>query len=994
MYVDAMYVPGEGIVRVAERVNGQRVIRDHPAIYEFYVRDPQGTHRGLHGESLKLVRASNEKEFKRLKQIHSHRETYESDLKPVNRVLEEHYLHQDAPRAHLAVFDIETVFDRERGYSQPEDAENPISSIAVHLQWLNQTVCLAVPPSELPGQETELTWEGAQEIADRVGNCLLYRSEREMLDAFLFLIDDADILTGWNSEGYDIPYVVNRIIKIMGRAESRRLCLWGQMPRKRTFSRGGKDQETYDLTGRIHLDYLQLYKKYSYEERHSYSLDAIAEAELGERKVEYEGNLDQLYREDFELFLRYNIKDTELVNRLDLKLQYVDLVSGIAHGSTVLIPASMGAVAVTEQSIINEAHSQGLRVPDRERRPGSWAGDDGDDLNLEEKAAGGWVQNPKRGLHRWIGSIDLNSLYPSVIRALNMSPETLVGQIRTHETDHAIMDFVNEAKRHSVTEWWNDRFNTLEMQPFLDNDNSDRIIVDFADGTEVVTTGAELRQLVFAPENSWCITANGTIFRTDIKGVIPGLLERWYAERKIMQKIKNQYSSLAEGVALKDLPGEWKEWRARLEAHESTPANPYDLDQTFSVEDLQEAASHKNTDTLFRYMSLHELTFTEDGGVTHQDSHRLADVVSFWDKRQLVKKINLNSAYGGLLNAGCRFFDKRIGQSTTLTGRSIARHMTAKANEFLDGVYDHEGRGVIYGDTDSVYFSAYPVLRDEIERGEVEWTRESVIELYDTISQQVSDTFPDFMLETFNVPRKQGSVIRCGREVVGLSGLFTTKKRYAILVYDEEGYRKDVDGKPGKLKITGMDIRRSDTPRFVQDFLRDVLLRTLVDIDEDAVIDMIREFKTQFRAMKPWEKGSPKGVNNLTSYGAALDKFMRDQSRKKTATRPTIPGHVMASINWNNLRVRHNDHHSMPILDGQKIIVCSLMPRNDLGMNSIAYPVDEPHLPDWFLDLPFDEEQMERTILDGKIKNLLGVLNWDLDRADPNVAHMETLFEF
>lgn len=728
MYVDAMYVPTEGIVRVAERVNGQRVIREYPAIYEFYVRDPAGTHRGLHGESLKLIRASNEKEFKSLKGINSHRDTYESDLKPVNRVLEAHYLHQDAPRAHLALFDIETVFDRERGYSQPENADNPISSIAVHLQWLNQTVCLAVPPSELPGQETPLTWEGAEEIAARVGNCLLYRSEREMLDAFLFLIDDADILSGWNSEGYDIPYVVNRIIKTMGRTETRRLCLWNQMPRKRTFSRGGKDQETYDLTGRIHLDYLQLYKKYSYEERHSYSLDAIAEAELGERKVEYEGNLDQLYREDFELFLRYNIKDTELVNRLDQKLQYVDLVMGIAHGSTVLIPASMGAVAVTEQSIINEAHRLGLRVPDRTRnsRP-HWLASGDDDLNLEERAAGGWVQNPRRGLHRWIGSMDLNSLYPSVIRALNMSPETLVGQIRTTETDQAIADFVNSAKRHSATEWWNDRFNILEMEPFLENDNSHRIIVDFADGTEVVTTGAELRQLVFEPTNNWCITANGTIFRTDVKGVIPGLLERWYAERKRMQGIKSSYDSLTDGVELSALPQDWKQWPQKLAKVQNPPANPYDLDQVFSIQALEAASQHPHPDELFRYMALHQLTFTLEGKVIHVDRDQLHDVIGFWDKRQLVKKINLNSAYGGLLNAGCRFFDKRIGQSTTLTGRSITRHMTAKTNEFLDGAYDHEGRSIIYGDTDSVDGSS--LIRVRRDGKTQEFTVEELFEL-------------------------------------------------------------------------------------------------------------------------------------------------------------------------------------------------------------------------------------------------------------------------
>lgn len=301
---------------------------------------------------------------------------------------------------------------------------------------------------------------------------------------------------------------------------------------------------------------------------------------------------------------------------------------------------------------------------------------------------------------------------------------------------------------------------------------------------------------------------------------------------------------------------------------------------------------------------------------------------------------------------------------------------------------------ILVHNTDSVYFSAYPVLRNEIENGEIVWDKDTVIELYDTISEQVSDSFPLFMLNTFNVPRKWGKIVRCGREIVALSGIFVTKKRYAALVYDNEGDREDVDGKAGKLKITGLDIRRSDTPRFVQDFLREVLLLTLSKIDEEAVIERIREFKHQFRDMRAWEKGSPKGVNKLTHYNEVLDRFMRDQARKRTSGKPTIPGHVMASINWNNLRERHNDWHSMPILDGQKVIVCKLKDRNDLGMNSIAYPVDEPHLPDWFLELPFDEAAMEQAILDKKLQNLLGVLNWDLGRADPDIEHMESLFEF
>ena len=283
-------------------------------------------------------------------------------------------------------------------------------------------------------------------------------------------------------------------------------------------------------------------------------------------------------------------------------------------------------------------------------------------------------------------------------------------------------------------------------------------------------------------------------------------------------------------------------------------------------------------------------------------------------------------------------------------------------------------------------------MRNEIDTGEVVWTKESVVELYDTISEQVSESFPQFLKETLNVPLKRGSVIQCGREVVGESGLFTKKKRYAILVYDEEGVRKDNDGELGKLKITGLDIRRSDTPKFVQAFLKEVLLLTLTEQDQEPVIERIREFKHEFRKMEPWKKGSPKAVNKLSHYGEVLNSYL--SGKKTTKGKPTIPGHVRASINWNMLRQRHYDKHSMPILDGQKVIVCSLKPNNDLRMTSVACPVDEPHLPDWFINLPFDDEKMESTIVDKKLDNLLGVLKWELSRATPEAEHMESLFSF
>ena len=137
---------------------------------------------------------------------------------------------------------------------------------------------------------------------------------------FLALIEDADILSGWNSDGYDIPYTINRIIKSNGQATRHAVCvLWDQMPIPKSYERYGKEQHGYTICGRVHLDYLDLYRKYNYEERHSYRLDYIGEMEVGEKKVAYEGSLDKLYKYDYEKFLEYNIQDVMLLHKLDEK---------------------------------------------------------------------------------------------------------------------------------------------------------------------------------------------------------------------------------------------------------------------------------------------------------------------------------------------------------------------------------------------------------------------------------------------------------------------------------------------------------------------------------------------------------------------------------------------------------------------------------------------------------------------------------------------------
>jgi len=344
-----------------------------------------------------------------------------------------------------------------------------------------------------------------------------------------------------------------------------------------------------------------------------------------------------------------------------------------------------------------------------------------------------------------------------------------------------------------------------------------------------------------------------------------------------------------------------------------------------------------------------------------------AKETAFWDKRQLVKKINLNSLYGAILNAGCRFFDGRIGQSTTLSGRCIAQHMDATVNECLTGEYDYIGKSIIYGDTDSVYFSAWPIIKDDVAKGHMEWNKEICIQLYDKIADQINESFPSFMERAFHVPLDNGKIIKGGREIVASKGLFITKKRYAVLIYDLENKRLDVEGKPGKVKAMGLDLKRSDTPKVVQEFLSNILTKVLDGATKEQIIKDIRNFKELFKARPAWEKGTPKRVNKLTYYN--------DLEKKKG--KANMPGHVRAAINWNNMCRLHGDNRSMKVTDGMKCIVCKLK-ANPLGLTSIAYPTDEQRLPQWFKEMPFDSNGMEESIITQKVENLLGVLDWNL----------------
>jgi DNA polymerase elongation subunit (family B) len=546
-YVDAFHDQKTEKIMVAERIDGKRIYVDYPAEYTFYYEDRAGKHKSIFGDSLEKVTCSSSRNFLKELQRCNNKKIFEKDIKPISRCLEQKYSGAAAPKLNVCYIDIETDFCKTRGYAPTSDPFNRITAITVYLSWLEQLVTVAMPPDGMNIGEAEKLCEG-------IDNVFLFTDERAMLDTMLSLIDDADILSGWNSETYDLPYIVNRITKVMAKSDTRRLCLWGQFPKKRNFERFGTEQETYDLVGRVHLDYMQLYIKYNYEERHSYALDAIGEYELNERKTAYQGTLDQLYNDDFRKFIIYNRQDVALIDKLDKKLKFLDLANQIAHDSTVLLPATMGAVAVTDQAIINEAHSKGLCVPSRNRVYKNFD-DPTEEAEEELKAAGAYVAYPKKGLHNWIGSVDINSLYPSVFRALNMSPETIVGQIRLDLTEkylHEKMHPPGVKRKISSTEAWEGLFSTLEYSLVMERDREIKLTVEWQSGETIEVTGAEIYKFVFAPGSDLVLSANGTLFTLSKTGIIPGLLEKWLKQRKQLQFQLKCTKELQVGVTLSD----------------------------------------------------------------------------------------------------------------------------------------------------------------------------------------------------------------------------------------------------------------------------------------------------------------------------------------------------------------------------------------------------------------------------------------------------------
>ena len=357
----------------------------------------------------------------------------------VTQFIQEEYpdkISYDVSHVNIVSFDIEV--DIRDGFANIDEADNEITSIAYHSSRNDKYYLLGQKDYDKTKTVTDIPQENIEFIK--------FDTEVQMLQYFvkLWTTDYPDIVTGWNVEYFDIMYIVTRIIRLLGEETAKRLSPHKSI-KKQSREVFGKVNSTYSLMGISIIDYMDAFKKfgYKYGPQESYRLDHIAYVVLGEKKIDYSeyGSLTSLYDENPQLYLDYNLKDTQLIARLEEETGLLALVMTVAYDGGVNYGDAFGTVGIWESTIYRRLMKDKI-VPPLKTGPGMRAGD----------LVGGYVKDPKVGMHPWVVSFDLNSLYPHLMLQYNMSPETYISDDREYVTQDMVLkgDYLNKNRNVSV----------------------------------------------------------------------------------------------------------------------------------------------------------------------------------------------------------------------------------------------------------------------------------------------------------------------------------------------------------------------------------------------------------------------------------------------------------------------------------------------------------------------------------------------------------------
>ena len=397
--------------------------------------------------------------------------TYISDMYPKR-------VQWDKDKLLIATLDIEV--ECENGFPSVKEAAESMLSITMKNHQNKQTLVWGL--HEFQNYRDDVTYIQCKDEAD-----LLIKFSDEWARCL------PDIVTGWNTEFFDIPYLCNRMKQLFGEDFLKKLSPWGKVIERELYKMG-RQHQTYNIQGVAHLDYFDLYRKFTYSAQESYRLDHIAKVELGEQK---DGNPFDTFREwytkDYQSFIEYNIQDVELVDKLEDKMRLIELCLTMAYEAKVNYTDVLGTVRYWDILIYNHLRAKNVVIPQKK------------DHEKVEQFEGAYVKDPQVGMHKWVMSFDLNSLYPHLIMQYNISPETLVNSGADIEKE-----LVNKILDGKVKN-----------------------------------------------DTKHCMTPNGAFFRKDVKGFLPELMENMYNDRvkykKLMLEAQQEFENTKNKSLLKDI---------------------------------------------------------------------------------------------------------------------------------------------------------------------------------------------------------------------------------------------------------------------------------------------------------------------------------------------------------------------------------------------------------------------------------------------------------
>jgi len=418
--------------------------------------------RTLEGDCVEPVKQGSINDAKEF--IKRYRDVEDFDIYGNSRFLYQ-YIAEEYPQDELKfdssairIFNIDIETAAENGFPDIETADQAILAISIKDSFTGRIVVFGAR---------------AYDNRDPLVDYMHFKTEKGMLGAFLEYWNEnfPDVITGWNVQLFDIPYIARRIDRILGERYTKMLSPWKLVSYREIFIKGRK-QIAYDLPGISTLDYLELYRKFTYTNQESYRLDHICSVELGEKKLDHSeyDTFKEFYENDWQKFIDYNIHDVRLVDKLDNKMKLLDLAFTMAYDAKVNYEDVFSQVRMWDNYIYVELLKRKIAIPPKKQNDKS------------EKYAGAYVKEPKPGIYDWVVSFDLNSLYPHLIMQYNISPETLLDE------------------RHP----------SATVDGFLKQE---------------VTVDGE-----------YAVCANGAQYRKDIHGFLPEMMQKMYDSRVIFKK--------------------------------------------------------------------------------------------------------------------------------------------------------------------------------------------------------------------------------------------------------------------------------------------------------------------------------------------------------------------------------------------------------------------------------------------------------------------------